>query len=304
MKAGHKVAGHRIASCLVATVLPLMLSGCSLLSTTRKLPVPKTPASVQTVTPEELVNRLNQRWAAIDTLNAKVDIQASVLKAQEGFAKDYTSVPGIILMRKPEFMRVYVMVPVVRTPAADMVSDGKTFTLYNHVQNKAVQGNNDAPRKEGPNPLENLRPGFFFDSMIVRGLDADDHYSVTADDDVVEDAQKKHLFVMKEYILSIHRPKAGSQQDIPLRVVWFHRDDLEPYQQDIYDKDGNIETQVFYAQYGEFAGNKYPTKVTIKRPIEGVQIVLTVDNVTENMKLRDDQFQIEIPPGTPVQKIE
>ncbi len=121
---------------------------------------------------------------------------------------------------------------------------------------------------------------------------------------MVEYAQKKHNIVMKEYILSIHRPKACSQQDNTLRVDSFHRDDLEPYQQDIYDKDGNIETQVFYAQYGEFAGNKYPTKVTIKRPIEGVQIVLTVDNVTENMKLRDDQFQIEIPPGTPVQKIE
>jgi outer membrane lipoprotein-sorting protein len=61
---------------------------------------------------------------------------------------------------------------------------------------------------------------------------------------------------------------------------------------------------VYYSQYGEFGGNKYPSKVTIKRPIEGVQLVLTVLNVTENMKLRDDQFQLEIPPDTPVQKLE
>lgn len=298
-----RVAG-RLAAVGAAAVLPLLLSGCFLLSTTRKLPVPKAPQTVQTVTAEELVNRLNQRWSALETLNAKVDVQASVLKTQQGFAKDYTSVPGIILMRKPEFMRVYIMVPVVRTPAADMVSDGVSFTLFNHVQNKVVEGKNDAPKKDTPNALENLRPGFFFDSMMVRGLDPDDHFSVTADDDVVEDAQKKHLYVMPEYILSIHRPKAGSQQDTPLRVVWFHRDDLEPYQQDIYDKQGNVETQVFYGQYGDFAGNKYPTKVTIKRPIEGVQLVLTVENVVENMKLRDDQFQIEIPPGTPIQKLE
>jgi hypothetical protein len=119
----------------------------------------------------------------------------------------------------------------------------------------------------------------------------------------VEDAAKKHLYSVPEYILSIHRPKAGSQEDTTLRVVTFHRDDLLPYQQDIYDKDGNLETQVFYAQYGDFSGNKYPSKVTIKRPIEGVQLVLTVDNVTENMKLRDDQFEIEIPPGTPIQKL-
>jgi outer membrane lipoprotein-sorting protein len=293
----------RAVAVSAASALPLLLSGCFLLSTTRKLPLPKAPGSVQTVSPEELVSRLNQRWAGINTLTAKVDIQASVLHAQEGIARDYTSVPGVILLRKPEDLRVYVRVPVVGTPALDMVSNGKTFQLFIHLKNKVIEGNNDETRKDSPNPLENLRPGFFFDSMMARGLEPDDRYSVTTDVVTVEDAAKKHLYSVPEYILSIHRPKAGSQEDTTLRVVTFHRDDLLPYQQDIYDKDGNLETQVFYAQYGDFSGNKYPSKVTIKRPIEGVQLVLTVDNVTENMKLRDDQFEIEIPPGTPIQKL-
>jgi outer membrane lipoprotein-sorting protein len=283
--------------------MPMLLSGCFLLSTTRKLPVPKGPQNVQSITPEELVNRMNQRWSAIETLNAKVDIQASILKAQQGLAKDYTSVPGIILMRKPEFMRVYVMVPVVRTPAADMVTDGTNFTLYNHVQNKVVEGRNDAPKKDTANPLENLRPGFFFDSMIVRSLGPDDFYSVTGDVSTEEDAAKKHLYIVPEYVMSIVRRKPGTQQLTPLRVVTFHRDDLLPYQQDIYDKDGNIETQVFYERYGDFSGEKYPTKVTIKRPMEGLQLVLTVESVTENQNLPADQFSIKIPPDTPIQKL-
>jgi len=296
--------GSRIASFAAASALPFVLSGCFLLSTTRRLPVPRPPETVMTVTPEELVNRLNQRWASIDTLNAKVDIQASLLKPQQGVAKDYTSVPGIILIRKPEFLRVYVRVPVLGTPAADMVSNGKTFTLFDHVHNKVTEGSNTETKKNSPNPLENLRPGFFLDSMIVRGLAPEDRYSVTSDVDTEEDAAKKHLYSVPEYVLSIHRPIPDSPEDKTQRVVIFHRSDLEPYQQDIYDANGNLETQVFYDQYGEFGGNKYPSRVTIKRPLEGVQLVLTVDNVTENMKLRDDQFEIEIPPGTPVQKLD
>lgn len=285
--------------------MPFALSGCFLLSTTRKLPVPKAPAIVQVATAEELVSSVDQRWSALDTLNATVEIQASVLKTQEGVAKDYTSFRGHILMRKPEFLRVYVQVPVLGTAAVDMATDGKTFDVYIPLKNKVIEGNNNSTKKSSANPLENLRPGFFFDAMMVRGVDPIDRYTVIADNSTIEDVQKKHLYDVPEYVLSIHRPKAGSQEDAPLRVVTFHREDLLPYQQDIYSDTGVLETQVFYGQYAEFGGNKYPSKVTIKRPIEGIQLVLTVLNVTENMKLPDDQFVIkEIPQGTPVQKLD
>lgn len=292
-------------SCGAATALPLLLSGCFLLSTTRKLPVPKGPATVQNATAQELVNSLDQRWSALDTLNATVDIQASVLKTEQGVAKDYTSFRGHILMRKPEFLRVYVQVPVIGTAAVDMATDGKTFMVYIPLKSKVIEGNNNSTNKSSANPLENLRPGFFFDAMMVRGIDPVDRYTVIADSSTVEDAQKKHLYEVPEYVLSIHQPKAGTQEDTPLRVVTFHRDDLLPYQQDIYSSTGVLETQVYYGQYAKFGDNQYPSKVTIKRPAEGIQLVLTVQNVTENMKLPDDQFVIkEIPEGTPVQKLD
>jgi hypothetical protein len=82
----------------------LLLSGC--VWTTRKLPVPKPPSIMQTVAPDQLVARLNQRWEALDSLNATVEVQASVLKSKEGVARDYTSFRGHILMRKPEMLRV------------------------------------------------------------------------------------------------------------------------------------------------------------------------------------------------------
>jgi len=265
--------------------------------------VPRLPETTQTVSPVVLVDQLEKRWTALQSLTAKVEMQASVLHSKEGVAKDYTTIPGIILMRKPEMLRVYGRVPVIGTELFDMVSDGKKFTLYIPSKSKAIEGSNEVERKS-PNQLENMRPGFFLDALAVRALSPDDRYTVTADVDTTMDAQKKHLYTVPEYVLSIHRPKNGSTEDTPLRVVWFHRDDLEPYQQDIYDKEGNIETQIYYSQYGEFGANKYPTKVIIKRPIDEIQIVLTILSVTENMNLPADQFTIKIPPETQIQRLD
>lgn len=285
-----------------ALILPvLLLSGC--LFTTRRLPIPRPPTVTQTVPPQELVDRLNQRWAALQSLNATVEIQASVLKTKEGVAKDYTTFRGHILMRKPELLRVLGQVPVLGTRMFDMASDGKDFTLLIPSKNRAVKGPN-ALKKKSANQVENMRPGFFFDAMVVRGLEPDDWYGVVSDSETVMDAARKHLFTVPEYILSISRHKPDSRQLTPVRVITFHRDDLLPYQQDLYDSDGNLETQIDYSRYADFGDNKYPSTIVIKRPLEEYQIVLTVDKVVENMTLTDDQFQIKIPEGTQIQSLE
>ena len=106
--------------------------------------------------------------------------------------------------------------------------------------------------------MENMRPGFFFDAMVVRGLEPDDLYSVVADTETMEDAARKHLFTVPEYVLSISRRKSGQPELTPVRVVTFRRDDLMPYQQDIYDSEGNLETVVDYANYQDFGSAQVP----------------------------------------------
>jgi outer membrane lipoprotein-sorting protein len=281
--------------------LPLvLLSGC--LFTTRKLPVPRGPVTVQTATADKLVERVNQRWDSLQSLNVTVEIQASVMKTQQGVARDYTTIRGHILMRKPEMLRVLGQVPVLGTRAFDMASDGKTFTLLIPPKDMAYRGSNTVENKSA-HGLENMRPSLFFDAMVVRGIASEDYFTLTADTDTVEDATKKHLLLIPEYILSVMRSIPGSHELRPMRVVHFHRDDLLPYQQDLYDEHNNLETQVIYGRYVDFGDHQYPSTVTIKRPMDDYQVVLTVDKVTENMPLSDDQFQIKIPEGTNIQQL-
>lgn len=283
--------------------LPVLLAGCSLLPSTRHLPVPKAPATVQNATPEELVAQLNKSWDGLNTITAKVNILASITKPKEGSVTTEPSFTANILLSKPEMLRVYARVPVLGTEMFDMASDGKNFTLYVPSKKEAVKGPN-ALTKKSPNEFENMRPAFFYDAMVVRGLTPDELYSVTADSETIEDPQKKHLLSKAEYVLSVVRSNPGSRQQTPVRVVTFDRSDLKPYQQDIYDADGNLETQVFYGSYSDFNGVDYPSTITIKRPLESYQIVLTVLTVTENQSLEHDEFVVDVPAGTTVKNLD
>lgn len=299
-----RVCAMALAVACSLAVVPV--TGC--LFTTRKLPAPKEPTVTQTVTPDILVKLLNDRWDGLKTLYAKVDIKASTTKTKQGVETDtdYPSFPGIIMMRKPEMLRVYGRVPYIGQPMFSMASDGKTFTLLVNAKNPPVAytGPNELTHRS-TNTVENMRPGFFLDALIVRGLAPDDEYMPTADTITIEDAKKKHLLRMPEYILTVMRPaEPGSRMLKPIRVIHIHRDDLLPYQQDLYDAHGNLETQVMYGSYVDFGGSKYPSTVTIKRPLEEFQIVLTVDSVKENLDLKDDQFHIEIPPDVKVQTLQ
>ena len=311
-------------ACALALLLPLLLTGCSLLPSTRKLPTPKAPAITQTVTPEELVAHLNRNWEALNTLNLGVDIQASMVKTKEGTATDEPSFPALIYMGKPEMLRVFGRVPLIHTELFDMVSDGKEFTLFVPICSKVFKGSDAVETKPVPSSdsttpaataspsacssaktAQNMRPGFLLDAMAVKGLDPADEYYVTADTFTVPDAARKHLLIVPEYMLNVVRRKPGSKRLTPLRVITFHRDDLQPYEQDIYDSEGNLETQVTYGLYREFDSTSYPSTITIKRPLDEFQIVLTVNSVKQNQPLGEGPFQItNIPEGTPVQKLE
>jgi outer membrane lipoprotein-sorting protein len=289
---------HR-SGCAAALALPLLLAGCSLFPTTRHLPVPR-PATAQSATPQELVNQINQSWDARDSLTAKVEIQATEFKTAEGLEKDEPTIRGIIVMRKPNELRVVGYDFGIKI--FDMASDGSHFTLLDPHDNVAFEGANTVKEKS-LNPLLNLRPDFFLDAIAVRGLEPGNEYMVEGDSETIEDAARKHLYIEQEYTLTVMQPKAGPEK-LPLRVITFHRDDMLVYDQDVYDSEGNLETQIRYSNYVQFGTVKYPSKITIKRPREGIQLVLTVDDVQENIKdLSDDQFQVKIPEGTTIKQL-
>jgi hypothetical protein len=282
----------------------LALSGC-IFPTKHKLPIPKAPETVQTASAADLVARLNENWKNFETLHFIVDIKANTLKDKEGVSKEYPVFRGHIYMRKPEMLRVVGEYPIVTGRMFDLASDGQKFTLYIPSKGKAIKGLNKV-RRHSATLEENLRAKSFFDAMVVRGLEPNDLYAVTADTVTIEDPTRKHLYLTPEYILSIMQVKPGSQELEPVRVVYFHREDLLPYEQDFYDVDGNLETQVYYSKYSKTGTQMHPGVITIKEIIgdEKFQLILTVDKVDDKITLTDDQFQIKLKDDIKIENLE
>ena len=111
---------------LLALVVPV-LTGC--LSHTRKLQQPKLAGAVMNADAVQLVEAVNKRYEQVNSLTATVDFAASVGGAHTGKETDYTSIHGFIIFRKPEMLRVIGQVPVIRTTAFDLASNGSTFML-------------------------------------------------------------------------------------------------------------------------------------------------------------------------------
>jgi hypothetical protein len=277
------------------------LTGC--LSHTRKLQQPKMPSVVQTADVQQLVNNVNKQYDFIQTLNAIVQFQASVGGTQKGQVTDYTSIRGYIQLRKPEMLRVLGMLPILSTRAFDLASDGSTFKLLIPHDNKVIVGTNTVG-KPSSKPLENMRPYIFFDSLLIHSIGPDELLSLTADTNTVLDPKLKQLLLQPEYDLSVFRKNADSNILIPVRIIHFSRVNLLPSGEDIYDKDGNIQTQAVYGPYQSFGDFQFPGTITIKRPLEEWQIVITFQKVIVNQPLADNQFQLAVPKGTQVQNMQ
>lgn len=289
----------------LALLVPVV-TGC--LSHTRTLQQPKPAGAVMNAEALQLVEAINRRYDQVSSLTATVDFAASVGGAHKGKQTDYTSVRGYILFRKPQMLRVLGLVPVLHTHAFDLASNGSDFTLLIPPRSRAITGSN-AVGTRAANPLENLRPGVFLNSILIQRISPEDIVALTNSSKETLVPKTKQLIDNPQYDLAVLTAGGADSHSTlarvakPTRVIQFNRTDLMPTEQDIYNSDGDLETQVIYGPYQTFSGIQFPSTISINRSLEEYRITLTVEKVTFNQPLADDQFESKIPSGYKVQKM-
>jgi len=280
------------------------LTGC--FSTTRLVLKTQAPTVYQTATVEQVEQQIAERDAAIKTLYAQVLITATTGGGREGKVKQYTSFKGYIYVQKPVNLRVILQVPFLGSRALDMVSDGNTFTLMHATTNQGdvwVQGTNQVT-KPSKNGLENLRPGVFLDSLLLPGVRAGEFVTMTETSRVLhEDMHHKTETVEPDYDLTVLHSIGGNILHLQ-RVIHINRVTMLPYQQDIYDDSGEIVTQATYDNYQTYGGQQFPAEITIRRPLDEYSLKIDVTKLTLNEAFEADRFELTIPPGTTVQKLQ
>lgn len=279
------------------------LTGC--LSTTRLVLKTQAPLVYQTATVEQVEQQISERDAAMKTLKAQVQITATTGGSKEGKLKEYTSFTGYIFIQKPADLRVILQLPLIGSRALDMVSTGQEFTLMHASShgNVWVQGT-DKVTKPSKNGLENLRPAVFLDSLLVPGVKPDEYVTLSESQRVMhEDMHHKTETVEPDYDLTVMKQTRGNILEVE-RVIHISRVTMLPYQQDIYDDKGEIVTQATYEGYQAYGGQQFPEVTTILRPVDEYSLKIDVVKLTLNEPFEADQFELTIPPGTVVQKLQ
>lgn len=278
----------RLGGLALLCTLPAM-TGC--LQTTRSVMQTHPPGRVMSSSLETLVKATTDRYTAIHTLRASVEVTASVGGGKKGSVTEYTSFSAYILMRQPQDFRFIGLVPITRTRMLDMVTNGKSFVMVVPPKNRAITGSNDIATPSS-NPLENLRPQVFTDSLLIRSASADEMVSLVSDDRIYQpDPNKKYVVDEPEYDIGIYRSVTNSTELKTQRVIHIGRSTLLPYQQDIYDERGQLTTVATYDDYKLFGQTTFPTRITIRRPLDQLSLKLVVTELAANQTMDDEQFE-------------
>ncbi len=280
---------------LLLAVLPT--TGC--LFRTRTVEDSYFKGALQTATQAELIGKINEQAEKIQSLQATVDIDTSVGGAKKGQVTDYKEIRGYVLARKPAMLHMIGLLPIVRTTAFDMVSDGQEFKLWIPPKNRFVIGSDEVESRNPDHPMENIRPKDIYEALLIPRVDQATEIPVMDNSLEILHDPKGHRVLRDDYELIIIRKK-GENEGILSRKIVFSRIDLQPHHQYIYDDQGNLVTEASYAYYKEYDGALFPSRIEIFRPQEEYNITLNILKLEINKPLRDDQFALEQPPGAEV----
>jgi hypothetical protein len=298
------VALRRVATVAVLASTTFSLTGCERLAI-HKRTVDRTVLAphVLDATLEQLNSQLATQYAAVHTLNAKVNIKVATGGKAEGEVHEVIPLfAGYILMRKPSDLRAILQLPLVGSMALDMVSDGKTFKLLVPPKKIAREGS-DELTTESSKGFENLRPNVIRDALLVAPVGDDELVSETQDNRILPPAPgKKFSTEEPDYDLTVTRRKTGNELQT-IRVTHISRVTLKPYEQDFYDTTGHLVEIVKYDKYQKFGDIDFPMSISITMPIYEYSLQIDITRLTLNGPMDDEQFSSFSWMGLPVQKM-
>ncbi len=238
---------------------------------------------------QTLIDFLANQYQAIRSFSATVDMTPALGSAEKSKITEYKDVRGYVLFRKPAFIRLIGLYPVVRNKAFDMVSNGKDFRLYLPSSNRFIVGSNELVARS-KNKIENLRPQHFLEALMVAPMQQGEKVelmNLTDEDNAV-------------YVLHFVRVQPDGEI-LPVRSVWFSRINLHIARQLVYDPAGNILTDARYSDWQNYDGVPFPKVIDIDRPQDDYAVVMTVVKMEINRPVSDDKFVLEQPEGTQLQ---
>jgi hypothetical protein len=267
----------------------LLVVQASCISRRRVLSKDERLLPAKTANREELFHQLEERSNSVRTLQGTIFLDLSGGGAKSGVLTEYHQTTAYVLVDRPRQIRFKVVVPIVLSTIADMVSDGRQVRVSIPLKNQFVVGDADEPLIT-KTALANLRPQHLLDGLFVDIRPYTENPQVKPVlEEIVQGRRSYYVFSF----INI----AGSYGQL-LEKLWIDRTDLQISRKQVFAKDGRIETDVEYSNYQTDGESSFPHTVVIQRPIEEYTLKMAFQKAALNQKLPEDAFNLERPDGS------
>jgi len=240
----------------------------------------------------ELIERVHRIADPLESFNMRVRMSPSMGSLYVGEVKDYATLGGYILYRRPDDIRILGLDPVLSSTVFDMVSVGAIFRIHIPSKSRFLEGRNDVPAS-AEKKWENLRPVAFLTSLIIQPPDPQTDITVLEEDISEREAAYTLLIIRRS-------------EDEPwlLRTLRFDRHNLEIIQQKTFDSTGGLLSDTTYSDWKIYDGVPFPSEIDVRRPQDHYEVIVSVVNLRINpADLTAEKFVLAPPPGVQLEQL-
>ena len=255
------------------------------------------PVALRTATLDELTEKLRV-FADIQTMRSTVDLRLSVALDGQSKSEDarkirnFTEVRGFVLIRRPSSIRTIAELPVVKTTAFDMVSDGRMFKVHIPQKKRFLLGNAQS-ESTSENRADRVRPQHILEALLIDPPRENEKYRFL----------ENKLEGNAPYQI-VHLLKTGAGGKLSLsRKLWFDLAGSEIVRQQIFDANADLVTDVYYSSWALDGSLPFPGTIFLSRPKDGYDLEVRIDKAGLNQNIPEKGFDLEPPKGTDVERI-
>ena len=195
---------------------------------------------------------------------------------------------AILVLQRPDKIRVVVQIPVTKSRVAEMVSEANHFKVAIYQQQpRFLMGTNDADYshwrerlgKDKQSALANARPFHFTEALLMRPLRVGQAgLAYLKEEQLLEESlvlpgAKTASRVWRSFYVLSELELTGDGQARVQRRFWFDRNDqLKLAKQQLFDGQGSLVTEVTYSAYQKLnpeMSQLWPSVLLISRPHDG-----------------------------------
>lgn len=302
----------RASRCGVWTLL-LLLTTVACVKTTKYTPVHL--KTYERLSARQMFERINS--IKIDEMSANTSVRVIDLsKSREGKIEPYRPADGLIVLQRPEMIRLLVRIPILKQNIADMVSDGEKFSIavyYPDRYRQFLTGSNSSSYEERFDALAEkneqarelssfikIRPQHITEALLVKPVALDGSIQYFVADQLLEEdeeiSETKRRRIVKTYQV-LHILDKGRDGELHLqREFWFDRTSptLPLSRILIYDASGAVASEIVYNNYQYFEdGTYWPKNVLLRRALDNYAIDLTFHNINRGVQITSQTFRLE-----------